>query len=227
MHYLKLKYIIFICLIFLLISCKNEGLNIDNDEEIKIVQRGSKVIEGSEGNIELKIGDITAGSTEVIIEGIETGKIYYKNHLGRGEAGIFKYGMYYYRIKINKFEEHIFHDDYAFITFHSVSEERGKSEAQPITDKKETIISPDEIRNHFIKIKTSGLNFIRNGIIWPDSVMALHLENKYKINSKDIKTKEDFIIKIVKVSSMTGEAYKVIENNNDTINLVDWLNLQH
>ncbi len=225
MHYLKFKYIIYICLINILFSCKNEGLNINNDEEIKIVQRGSKVIKGSEGDVELKINDITGGSTEVIIEGIENEKIYYKNYMGEGEDGIFQYGMYYYRIKINQFEEHIFHDDYAFIAFRSVSEEKGKKNAQIITYEKETNISPDEIRNQFNKIKTSGLNFIRNGEIWPDSIMADHLENKYLINNRDIKTKEDFIKKVVNTSSLSGETYKVINNNNDTINLVKWLNL--
>ncbi len=136
MNYLNLKYIISISLIIFLISCKKEGLNINNDEEIRLVQRGTIIIKGSEGDIELKIGDITAGSTEVIIEGIDNSKIYYKNIIARGEYGIFKYGTFYYRIKINRFDEHLLHDDFALIAFRSVSEEKGKSETQKIIEEK-------------------------------------------------------------------------------------------
>jgi len=223
MKFLKITITIF--LITLLNSCMNEGLDINNDEEIKIVQRGSKVIKGSEGDVELIINDITNGSTEVKIEGIESSKIYYNNYLGEGEYGVFQYGKYFYRVKINSFEEHIFHDDYAFIAFRSVSEEKGKAGAQIVSNDREIPISPDEIRAHLNKIKTCGLKFIRNDEIWADSTMSYHFENKYLINNKDIKTRANFIKKVVSGSSLTGETYKVITNNSDTISIVQWLNL--
>ncbi len=223
MKFLKFTSALF--LIILLNSCMNEGLNINNDEEIKIVQRGSKVIKGSEGDVELIINDITNGSTEVKIEGIENSKTYYKNYLREGEYGVFRYEKYFYRVIINSFEEHIFHDDYAFIAFRSVSEQKGKVEAQIVSNEKEIHITPDEIRTHLNKIKTCGLKFIRNDETWVDSTMSYHLENKYLINNKDIKTRADFIKKVVSGSSLTGERYKVITDNGDTISIVKWLGL--
>lgn len=224
MYYFKLLSTLLF--VILLNSCgKKNGLEVNNDEEIKIVQRGSKAIKGSEGDIDLKISDITNGLTDVVIEGIENGKVYFKKKLSEAGEGYFQYGKNYYRIKINHFEEHLLHDDYAFISFRAVSEANGKAKLDVIEMEKETKISPDEIKNYLNKIKTSGLKFIRNGEIWTDLEMFAHLENKYLINLRDIKTKEDFIDKIVSGSSLTGETYKVISNKNDTISLTNWLNL--
>ncbi len=219
------KLIITFFLVSLLNSCTTDGLNISNDKEIKIVQRGSKVITGSQGDVELIINDITNGSTEIKIKGIDTDKVYYQKYLREGDYGLFQYDKYFYRVKINSFEEHIFHDDYAFITFRSVSEEKGKQEAQTISKKKEIPITPNEIRAILNKIKESKLTFIRNNKVLTHTNMHYHLENKYMINNRDIKTKTDFINKVVSNSSLTGEMYKVITNNNDTINIVKWLNL--
>ncbi len=224
MYYLKVASTLL--LIALLNSCSKEGgLKIKDDEEIKIVQRGTKVIEGSEGDVDVKISDITNGSTKIIIEGIENGKVYFKKELGEGDEGYFQYGKNYYRIQINHFEEHIMHDDYAFISFRAVSEEKGKAKVDVVNIKKETEISPDEIRKHLDKIKTSELKFIRNREFLTGSEMFTHLESKYLMNHKDIKTKEDFINKVVKSSSLTGEPYKVISNKNDTLLLTNWLGL--
>lgn len=221
----KIEQILTIAIIVLLASCSTEGLNIQNDKEIKIVQRGSKVINGSEGDVELMINDITNGSTEVRIENIESGKMYFKSYLKEGEYGIFRYGEYFYRVKINSFEEHLFHDDYAFIAFRSVSKERGLAEAQKDVKQQEVNITPDEVRAFLNKVKTSGLKFIRNNEIVADSLMAIHLENKYIINNKDIKTKSDFINKVIGKSSLTGEEYKVITSTNDTVSIIKWLKL--
>jgi regulatory protein YycI of two-component signal transduction system YycFG len=105
-----------------------------------------------------------------------------------------------------------------------VSEEKGKARLDVVELKNETKITPDEIRQHLEKIKTSGLTFIRNGQSWPDSSMADLLESKYTINREDIKTKEDFVQKVVQTSSSTGETYRVIAGN-DTLTLVNWLGL--
>jgi hypothetical protein len=225
MQHPTLKFLSGLLLIILFSSCNTDGLNLSDDKEIKITQRGTEVIKGSEGKVELTIGDITAGSTEVMLEGIENEKVYFKKQMSVGDEGYFQYGKYYYRIKINKFENHTFHDDFAFIAFRKASEKNTIGKIDTVNDKKETAISADEIRNYLNKIKTSKLKFIRNGEIWTDTTMSAHLENKYMLNHQDIKTKEDFIDKVINSSSLTGESYKVIINKNDTLKLVDWLKL--
>ena len=116
----NLKYCIFSCLFLLLISCSAGGLEIVNDEEIKLVQRGTYVIKGSEGDVELMIGDITEGITEVEIQGIENEKFYYRKAMKEGEDDEFEYEGHHYRIKLNYFEEHLLHDDFAFFSFRAV-----------------------------------------------------------------------------------------------------------
>lgn len=210
----------------ILTSCSNEGLDITDDEVLSIPQRGSMTIEGSDGDIDLILGDITMGSMSVKIKSIEEDKLYLKTNLKEGEEAVFKYNdNNYYRIMINSFEEHVFHDDIAFISFHKVSVEKGKAEAPEITKYKETSITGDEIRKYFDKIKNSGLQFIRNAEIYEDSAFAAHLEGKYILNQVDIKTKEDFFEKIVNTSMFTNETYKVIAGS-DTLFLKDWLEKQ-
>jgi len=115
-----LKYCICSCLCLILLSCSPSGLEIVDDEEIKLVQRGSHVIKGSSGDVELTIGDITEGLTDVEIQGIENEKFYYRKAMEEGEDDEFEYEGFHYRIKMNYFEEHLMHDDYAFISFRGV-----------------------------------------------------------------------------------------------------------
>jgi hypothetical protein len=224
MQHPTLKFLSGLLLIILFNSCSTDGLNVSDDKEIKITQRGTEVIKGSEGKVELTIGDITAGSTEVRLEGVENDKVYFKKMLFEGEEGFFQYGKYYYRIKIKNFEEHTFHDDFAFITFRKVSAEKAEGKIDSVIEVKATSLSPDEIRNYFNQVKTSKLKFIRNGEVLADTTMAAHLENKYLLNKQDIKTKENFK-GLMSNSSITGETYKVIVNEKDTVSLVAWLKL--
>ena len=118
-----LKYFTYSCLFITLLSCSPGGLEIVNDEEIKLTQRGTHVIKGSAGDVELSIGDITEGVTEVEIQGIENEKFYYRKLMEEGEDDEFEYEGFHYRIKINSFEEHLMHDDYAFFSFRVVENE--------------------------------------------------------------------------------------------------------
>jgi len=116
----QLKYWIYSFLCILFLSCAADGLEITDNEEIKLVQRGTYLIIGSEGDVELMIGDITEGITEVEIQGIENEKFYYRKAMEEGEDDEFEYEGHHYRIKINSFEEHLLHDDFAFISFRIV-----------------------------------------------------------------------------------------------------------
>jgi len=116
----QLKYCICSCLCILFLSCSAGSLEITEDEEIKLVQRGTHLIKGSEGDVELMIGDITEGITKVEIQGIENEKFYYRKAMEEGEDDEFQYESFHYRIKINSFEEHLMHDDFAFISFRAV-----------------------------------------------------------------------------------------------------------
>jgi len=219
----KITIPILLIIIFIFSSCGPKGLDITEDKEIRIPQRGSKTIKGAEGDIEIILGDITMGAVSVQIKSIDDDKVYLKTNMSEGQNAIFQYTKeHYYRVKINSFEEHIFHDDIAFISFRKVSIEKGKAEAPEITKNTETKISGDEIRTYLNKIKNSKLKFIRNGEILNDSSMANHLEAKYILNQNDIKTKEDFFEKIVCASMMTKESYKVIVDK-DTMLLKSWL----
>ena len=215
------KLIIISCLF--LMSCSSKGLKINNDEEIKFVQRESKIFKGSNGDVEIYVGDVTFGMTQIIIKGIEDNKIYLDREFTQNDEGYFKYGENnYYRIKVNKFENHMLHDDLAFISIREVDESVGKEKASAPKENNTHKIDEDEVRAVFNKIKNSKLKFIRNGEMLDDTTMAAHIESKYLMNQEDIKTKEDFNNRILTKSMSSGETYKVI-NGKDTIKLIDWV----
>lgn len=207
----------------ILLSCNSHGLKIVNDEEIKFVQRESKTIEGSEGDVEIYVGDVTMGTTQVKIKGIENNKLYFNQDMRQNDEGFFQYSeKKYYRIKVNKFENHLLHDDLAFISIREIDTKLGKQKASAITENTSTELSGDDVRISIEKIRESKLKYIRNGEILSDSDMAVHIESKYLLNQKDIRTKEDFYERILTKSMTTGETYKVIKKN-DTLKLVDWI----
>ena len=207
----------------ILLSCNSHGLKIVNDEEIKFVQRESKTIEGSEGDVEIYVGDVTMGTTQVKIKGIENNKLYFNQDMRQNDEGFFQYSeKKYYRIKVNKFENHLLHDDLAFISIREIDTKLGKQKASTITENTSTELSGDDVRISIEKIRESKLKYIRNGELLSDSDMAVHIESKYLLNQKDIRTKEDFYERILTKSMTTGETYKVIKKN-DTLKLVDWI----
>jgi len=116
------KYFLPFTFALLLISCSIDGLNITENKQMKLVQRGSMIISGSEGDVELQLGDITGGRVDVKMYGIDNDKVYYQSTMMEGGADVFEYAGKKYRIKINHFEEHTFHDDFAFIEFRKVKE---------------------------------------------------------------------------------------------------------
>jgi hypothetical protein len=203
-------------------SCSS-GLEIPTDPQIKMTQRGSLILPGSEGDVKIYIDDITLGFTEMTVRLVDQDSILLQQRMTSGTQAYFRYlDNKYYRINLLAFENHTFHDDLAFVSIKEVEESVGKANVQPVEIKTNTPITPEEIRAVFKKIETSDLTFIRNGDTIPDTTLAKHLEAKFMIHKKDIQSREDFIEKIISKSFLTEETYQVVENG-DTLSLVDWI----
>ncbi|MBE2246634.1 MAG: hypothetical protein IAE67_05205 [Candidatus Competibacteraceae bacterium] len=118
----KMKIYIFALLFSLLNACGYSGLKIRNHEVIRIIQRDSQVIKGSEGDIEIYVGDISLGMATVQIRSTNDNKLYLKEEMRKGDEAIFQYSeTHIYKIKIKRYEEHFFHDDIAFVIISEVS----------------------------------------------------------------------------------------------------------
>ncbi len=216
------NWIFFLILSSFLGSCSS-GLEIPTEPQVKMTQRGSLILAGSEGDVKIYIDDITLGFTEMTVSLVDKDSILLQQRMTSGSEAYFRYpDNKYYRINLLAFENHTFHDDLAFISIKEVEESIGKANVIPFKIKTITPITPEEIRAVFKKIESSDLTFIRNGDTIPDTTLAKHLEAKFMIHKKDIQSREDFIEKIISKSFLTEENYQVIANG-DTLSLVDWI----
>lgn len=192
-------------------------------DRIQIVQRHGIIIRGSDGqgDVYLSVGDVTKGEAKVVVKSDD--KILFNEYLSRAQFGVFKYSKNYFKLILNSFEEHTFHDDIAFLSIESISPKEGELLAKEY--EKETEISASNVRGYIRKIELSSLDFLRNGEIWSCTDMATHLETKYEINYKDVHTVNDFVKVIINNSYLTGEEYGVVLENGEAQGLVEWLEL--
>gem|GEM_PF-4800251 len=66
------------------------------------------------------------------IRGIDNGSVYLESLIKEGKEKAFQYGKLFYSLKINSFEEHLLHDDYAFISFRQISKDEWLEETKGI-----------------------------------------------------------------------------------------------
>lgn len=127
----KMKYILCLNLLLIISSCSSdvkEGLlEIPESFSFMLEQRASKVIEGNEGNIRIKIGDITKRKVEVSIKG-ETNeddqeKILLEKVMSEGDRCNFDYYGTGYTIEIEDLINHLIGDDNAQIAIYKTGED--------------------------------------------------------------------------------------------------------
>lgn len=126
-------------LLLLFISCsgKKESAELDIPESFSFMlkQRESRVIEGSEDDLKVKIGDITGGKVEVKISGIteenEEGEIYLDKVMTEGDRESFDYHGTSYTLEMEDLINKLIGDDHAQI---AIYEGRPNNDFQPVVN---------------------------------------------------------------------------------------------
>jgi hypothetical protein len=130
-----IKAISLFILLLSLTSCK-KGLRLTT-EPIRIPEATKINIGGSDGDIELELGNIDTGgligiADEIALDGKPNGivnvtvkstnhkTIYFDKNLREAEDGDFSYAGIQYKLKLTKFELHQFHQDIAFVSIEEV-----------------------------------------------------------------------------------------------------------
>ncbi len=135
MNYKFIKALFVIILLLSLSSCK-KGLRLTT-EAIRIPEATKINIGGSDGDIELELGNIDTGgligiADEIALDGKPKGivnvtvkstdhkTIYFDKNLRETEGGDFSYAGIQYKLTMTKFELHQFHQDIAFVAIEEV-----------------------------------------------------------------------------------------------------------
>ncbi len=116
-------------------GCKRIGLRITDDESMRIVQRGTQTITGNPRDVTISVGDVTGGAADVALEAVGEPKTFLRIPMREGEVGYFDYHGVQYRLKLDRFENHLMHDDYAFVSLRRVGKGEGST---PIGDRGNT-----------------------------------------------------------------------------------------
>jgi len=230
MHFRFTAFIILFVAVFVT-SCSKSGLEIQEDALLKITQRGSLVIPGDEGEVTLSVSDITGGACTISVQGEINGisGYFFDESMGEGETGTFQYHDSYYEIKIDHFEEHLLHDDFAFIRLRSISEEESKQheksvESNHTSSGSTTADDSKAIQPYLTQIRKSKLPFLCGKEVWDGRFAASHLEARFiLIRESAVDPKEDFRNMVVSASISPDKAYWVVTEKKDTVLLVDWL----
>lgn len=230
---MQFRFIVLTILVvtFFVSSCSKSGLEIEENALHKITQRGSMVIPGDEGEVTLSISDITGGACTVSVQGMidGLGVYFFDQLLSEGEAGTFQYHDSYYEIKIDHFEEHVLHDDFAFIRLRTISEEEGKRRQQnmePSETQTEPSTADDSkaIQPYLNQIKKSNLQFLFGDEVSDGRFAASHLEARFiLLHESSVDAKKDFRNMVVTASITPDKAYWVVTEKKDTVLLVDWI----
>lgn len=230
MHFRIPVFIILLGTVFVT-SCSKSGLEIEENALLKITQRGSLVIPGDEGEVTLSVSDITGGSCTISVQGMINGLgiYFFDEPMGEGETGTFQYHDSYYEIKIDHFEEHLLHDDFAFIRLRTISEEESKRHEKTMasgspSSGSTTADDSKAIQPYLTQIKKSKLPFLCGKEVWDGRFAASHLEARFILmREAAADPKDDFRNMIVSASISPDKAYWVVTEKKDTVLLVDWI----
>jgi hypothetical protein len=163
---------------------------------MKVMQRSTTPIPGSDDELLLTIDDITRGQVMVTI--LRTGQ---KSLLGpismeEGDTTVFSLGESAYSLELSSLENDLVGDDFAEFTI-SLAKSESLTEEQKI----ERLIAKVE--------SATGAVFVRNGVEHSPIDAAKHLRQKLEAAAGRIETASQFIDVIASKSSISGEDYKI------------------
>ena len=178
---------------------------------IRIAQRTSEVVPGSNGKVQVHIADITAGQAELTIYHKEGKVILGTTSMKEGDKTTFDVDGFGYVLSIPELKNRLVGDDYAVIEISRRDEAGGDIDPQAM------------IELLLAEVESSGVTFIRNGKEHQPKQAASHLRRKWKYAGSKIETAEQFIDEAATRSSTTGKPYLIKLKDGSTIEAADWL----
>lgn len=108
-------------------SSEMPKLEVEDDIRMSVIQRDTRVINGSKEKLELKLGDITNKYVTIDIIGQKSNQQFLHADMKEGDKKIIDYYGTKYVFNVLHFENHIIHDDKAEISFRKLNDQEAKT----------------------------------------------------------------------------------------------------
>lgn len=201
-----------------LVSCSHEEKPAPKESPIRdlpatlrVTQRSTAVVPGSDDKLSLTIDDITRGQVMVGLAEASGAPVLAMTSLTDGKSTDFTYAGSRFTLRLKLIENALVGDDFA--TFSIEAATGGATEA----DRIEKLIS------HVEGLK--DVTFVRNGKDHTPSDAAKLLRHKHKSMSADV-TAEQFIVEAGTKSSTSGQPYEIRHADGRTVPSADFLREQ-
>ncbi len=184
-----------------------ESLDFPFDEaRLTIYQRSWKKLPGSNGSLQVYIGDITGGQVPVTVYDPRAYFTVGTTSMKEGDLLSLPLDEQEYVLRLDKLVNHLIGPDYAVFTLLS----RQAHEANSI----------DGLLRF---IETAETTFLRNGVEIPGKEFAALLRSKYEFRRQGVTSTEKFIREVATRSSTTGKRYRVRLGDGEVADLDAWL----
>ena len=197
-------------------SEKEREIHLTVTSEIRISQRTTVGLPGSEGAFLLTIDDITRGQVMVSIAPDQGEMLVGPRSLSEGDDVVFEVAGIKYRLLLKDLDNELLGDDTAefVITYYDASKDM-------------TFSATEEITLLITALKDlDGAVMIRNGKQYPVEEGVSHLMEKCSSANGSIETAEDFITLVASESSLTGKPYRIRFEDGRTVTAEEWFKQQ-
>jgi hypothetical protein len=217
-----LKAGVFLLCIVLLTGCNSSNepttspsevpaIRLEVPLELKVEQRTTTIVPGSENRLSLTIDDIT-GNQVMVSLGTDTGATPIPmRSMSPREQRAFEYAGEQYLLTLEELDNALIGEDTARFSI-AVPGESSLSEQAKIEQLIEAVA------------EFEGATFIRNGTEHTAAEAAEHLRTKWNAARESITTARQFIDEVASKSSLSGEAYQIRFADGKTISAADFFN---
>jgi len=172
---------------------------------LRIVQRSTAAVPGSDGLLRVHLGDITRGQVQLTLARADGATLIAPTSVKEGDALPFVLEDGRYVVTVVDLKNRLVGDDYAVLLFSAGRSERSRIGAL------------------LAAVESADVVFLRNDTEHDAAAAAAHLRRKWKHAGDRELTADEFIDKIASASSTTGRPYRIRERDGSVVDTRDWL----
>ncbi len=174
-----------------------------------VLQRDSAEVPGSRGYLEVHAGDVTAGQVLLEVRNAEGEAVLPNRPVREGDRLPLRVGREEYTLSIERLRNFLTGDDYVVFSV---------SQLEPAESTR--------IEKLILRIETSKVVFLREGVEYGPEEAAAHIRDKYQRAGPRARNLDEFIEKVASRSWTTGEPYHVKLEDGRTVAAETWLKEQ-
>jgi hypothetical protein len=172
---------------------------------LRISQRTTAAVPGSDGRVRVHLGDITRGQAQLTLAKTDGATLIAPTSVQEGDALPFVLEKGRYAVTVVELKNRLVGDDEAVLLFSAGRSDRSRIEAL------------------IAAVEAADVIFIRNDTEHDAAAAGAHLRRKWKHAGDRELTADEFINNIASASSTTGRPYRIKERDGSVVDARDWL----